>query len=278
MNRRFFLASGALIGASAAGLGTIQAQQAETSTLERIKRTGVLRSAVIVGQEPYFHKNLATGQWSGACVEMANDIASKLSAKVELVESTWGNVILDLQSNKIDVAFAMQPTPERSLAVDFSTPIFYHTFTTVTRKGFPRPRTWEDLSKPEVKIAVDLGSSHEFIARRYAPKANILAFKTRDEAVLAVATGRADCTVVLTILALATLKKNPALGELVVPAPVLTLPSNIMIRYDGDKRFRDFLSAWADYNRAMGQSREWLLKGFAALGITAQDIPPELQF
>ena len=148
----------------------------------------------------------------------------------------------------------------------------------MTRKGFARPRTWEEISKPEVRIAVDLGSSHEFIARRYAPKANILAFKTRDEAVLAVATGRADCTVVLTILAIATLKKNPALGELVVPQPMLTLPSNIMIRYDADKRFRDFLSTWADYNRAMGQSREWLLNGFAVLGVTPQDIPAEVQF
>ena len=38
---------------------------------------------------------------------------------------------------------------------------------------------------------MDIGSAHELIARRYTPKAQILGFKTRDEAVMAVATGRA---------------------------------------------------------------------------------------
>src|SRR5690606_1400672 len=156
----------------------------------------------------------------------------------------------DLQSNKIDLAFAVNPTPERALMVDFATPILVHSFTAVTRKGFPKPETWNDLNKPEVRIAVDMGSSHELIARRYAPRANILAFKSRDEAVLAVATGRADCNVVLAILAVPMLKKNPALAEIAFPQPILTLPTNIAVRQESDKRWRDILSVWADYNRS----------------------------
>ena len=74
--------------------------------------------AVIVGQEPYFHKDLPTGKWSGACIDMAYDIAAKLSAIVETVESTWGNQILDLQGDKVDLAFAVNPTPERALNGD----------------------------------------------------------------------------------------------------------------------------------------------------------------
>jgi polar amino acid transport system substrate-binding protein len=246
--------------------------------LERIKRSGVLRVAVIVGQEPYFHKDLPTGKWSGACIDMANDIAAKLSAKVETVESTWGNQILDLQGDKVDLAFAVNPTPERALVIDFSTPILVHSFTVITRKGFAKPLTWEEINKPEVKIAVDIGSTHDLIARRYCPKATILGFKTRDEAILAVATGRADCNVSLAVLAVSTLKKNPNLGELVIPRPLLTLPTNMGIRAESDRRYKDFLSAWADYNRAMGQTREWMLKGFEAVGLAPEDIPPEVQF
>jgi ABC-type amino acid transport substrate-binding protein len=44
---------------------------------------------------------------------MANNIAGKLGAKVETLESTWGNQIPDLQAEKIDLAFAVSPTPER---------------------------------------------------------------------------------------------------------------------------------------------------------------------
>ncbi|MEH2482433.1 polar amino acid transport system substrate-binding protein [Nitrobacteraceae bacterium AZCC 2146] len=285
MNRRDAFTTVALAGvAMAAGLELAAAQTAATpaasagSTLERIKRNGVLRVAVIVGQEPYFHKDLPTGKWSGACIDMANDIAAKLSAKVEVVESTWGNQILDLQGDKVDLAFAVNPTPERALVIDFSTPILVHSFTVITRKGFAKPLTWEEINKPEVKIAVDIGSTHDLIARRYCPKATILGFKNRDEAILAVATGRADCNVSLAVLAVSTLKKNPNLGELAIPRPLLTLPTNMGIRAESDRRYKDFLSAWADYNRAMGQTREWMLKGFEVIGLTVEDIPPEVQF
>lgn len=291
MKRRELLGRTVMLGAYAAGATAVLPQaamaqaaapapatQGNGSTLDRIRSSGVLRMGVVVGQAPYFNKNLADGTWSGACLKMAADIASKLNAKVQVVETTWGNQVLDLQSNKIDLAFAVNPTPERALMVDFATPILVHSFTAVTRKGYPRPATWDDLNKPEVRIAVDLGSSHELIARRYAPKANILAFKTRDEAVMAVSTGRADVNVVLAILALPMLKKNPSLGEIAIPRPVLTMPTNIAVRMESDKRWRDFLSVWADYNRSMGTTREWFIEGLAELGVQQADIPPEVQF
>lgn len=131
MNRRDALTTVALAGAAIAATGSAKADTAPGSTLERIKKSGVLRIAVIAGQDPYFHKDLTTNQWSGACIDMANDIAGKLGAKVETLESTWGNQILDLQAEKIDLAFAVNPTPERSLVIDFSTPILVHSFTAI---------------------------------------------------------------------------------------------------------------------------------------------------
>ncbi|QAU45312.1 transporter substrate-binding domain-containing protein [Bradyrhizobium guangzhouense] len=278
MNRRDALTTVALAGAAMAATASVKADTAPTSALDRIKKSGVLRIAVIAGQDPYFHKDLATNQWSGACIDMANDIAAKLGAKVETLESTWGNQILDLQADKIDLAFAVNPTPERSLVIDFSTPILVHSFTVITKKGFAKPQTWAELNKPEVKIAVDIGSTHETIARHYCPKADILGFKTRDEAILAVSTGRADCNVSLAVLSVFTLKKNPTLGELAIPRPLLTLPTNLGIRAEADRRYKDFLSAWADYNRSLGQTREWLLKAYETVGLSAADIPSEVQF
>lgn len=277
--------AGAAVAATAATAGQAFAQAAPASTapasgstLDKVQKSGVLRVAVIPGQEPYFHKDLVSNAWTGACLDMAADIATTLRAKVETVESSWGNQILDLQSGKVDLAFAVSPTPQRALVIDFSTPILVHSYTAITRKGFAKTTTWEDLNKPAVKIAVDIGSTHETIARRYCPKANILGFKTRDEAVLAVATGRADCTVVLAVLAISTMKKNPTLGTLVIPKPTLTMPTNLGIRVETDPRWKNFLSVWADGNRFSGQTREWMLKGFAALSIKPEEIPSEIQF
>ncbi len=280
MNRRDTFAALALTGGALA-IGRSASAAADTggsTTLDRVRGSKVLRTAVIVGQEPYFHKDIVSGQWSGACIDMANDIAVKLGAKPALVESTWGNQILDLQAGKIDLAFAVNPTPERALVIDFSTPILVHSFTVICKKGLPKPETWAAIDVPGVRVAVDLGSSHEMIARRYLAKTEILGFKTRDEAILAVATGRADYNVSLAVLAISTMKKNPNLGTLTIPKPVLTLPTNLGLRAEGDRRFKDFLSAWADYNRSLGQTREWMINGFAAQGLAAADIPAEVQF
>ena len=45
------------------------------STIDRIKRAKVLRIAALPGEAPYFNKDIATGAWSGMCIEMAKDIA-----------------------------------------------------------------------------------------------------------------------------------------------------------------------------------------------------------
>src|SRR5258708_1030371 len=45
------------------------------STIDRVKDTKTLRIAALPGEAPYFNKDLATGEWSGMCVEMAKHIA-----------------------------------------------------------------------------------------------------------------------------------------------------------------------------------------------------------
>jgi len=266
-----------LLALVALALATGPALAASESAFDRIKKAGVMRVAGLVGEEPYFHKDLKTSEWSGFVIEMAKDIANELGAKLEIVESTWGNSVLDLQANKIDISFGLNPTPKRALAIDFTRPLFFNSFAIVTRKGF-EAKTWKALNDPKVKIAVDIGSTHELIARRYAPKASIIGFKTRDEVILAVQSKRADCLIATIFLGLTSLKKNPELGKFMLPTPVLSLPVSAGVRHEEDKTFRDFVSVWADYNRGLGTTREWILKALEPMGITASDLPPEVTF
>ena len=66
---------------------------------------------------------------------MAKDIAKVFDAKLEYVESTYGNSVLDLQSNKIDLAFALNPTPARALSIGFTHAMIIHPFGCVASKG-----------------------------------------------------------------------------------------------------------------------------------------------
>jgi polar amino acid transport system substrate-binding protein len=273
---RYALAIGGGAALAAAVASPASAQATADNTLDRIRASKVLRIAVLPGELPYFSKDLATGNWSGFSIEMANDIAKLLDVKLEYTESTYGNSILDLQSNKIDLGFALNPTPQRALVVDFCGAVFHHPFGAMLKKGL-EARTWADVNKPDVNIAVDVGSANETIARRFAPNATIKSLKSRDEVMLEMSSGRVDCVVNALVLGLTAIAKNPNLGTYkILQTPAVAIPSSMAVRREPDKRWRDFLSVWVDYNRGIGQMREWFVKGLSLAGVKPEDVPVEL--
>src|SRR6201996_1688274 len=205
------LAGGAALLPAAGFIGSARGQSANESTFDRVRRTKTLRIAALPGELPYFQKDLVKGEWSGACIEMAKDISNVFDAQLAYVESTYGNSVLDLQSNKVDLAFALNPTPQRALSIGFTHPMIVHPFGCVARKGL-EPTTWDDLNKPDVKVVYDIGSLHEVAAKRYCPKAQLTGYKSRDDCVLAMQSGRADAHILAAVLGLSAIGKNPALG------------------------------------------------------------------
>ena len=281
ISRRKLAATAGVVGVAgflAALPGLAVAQTTPESTFDRVRRTKVLRIAALPGELPYFQKDLATGEWSGACIAMALDIAKVYDAKLEYIESTYGNSVLDLQSNKVDLAFALNPTPARALSIEFTHPMIIHPFGCLARHGIA-PQTWDDLNRPELTIVFDIGSLHETAARRYCPKANLVGFKTRDECTLALQSGRADAHIQAALLGLSTVGKNPSLGPYyLLTNPTVALPSCLGLQREPDTRFREVIDAWLDMNRGTGQLREWMLEGLAKFGVTRDQVPATLTF
>ena len=273
---RYALAIGSGAALASALVSPASAEAAGDNTLERVRANKAMRIAVLPGELPYFNKDLASGTWSGMCIEMANDLAKLLDVKLEYTESTYGNSILDLQSNKIDVGFALNPTPQRALVVDFCGAVFNHPFGAMLRKGL-EAKSWADINKPEVKIAVDAGSANEAVARRFAANATIKSLRSRDEVMLEMSSGRVDCVVNALVLGLTAIAKNPNLGTYkILQSPSVAIPSSMGVRREADKTWRDFLATWIDYNRGIGQMREWFVKGLSLSGVKPEDVPVEL--
>jgi len=173
----------------------------------------------------------------------------------------------------VDVAFALTALPKRALSVHFSAPTYYNSFVIISPKPELKSKSWSQLNDPAYTIAVDLGSAQDQITKAYLPKANILRFKTRDEAVLAVATGKADAIINTVFNGMVMIKKNAGIGEVSVPQPILSSPSVIGINYSADEVFKSFVSAWADYNRRVGNNQTWILQGLDPFGIRLEDLP-----
>lgn len=269
----------AVIGAAATGIAAAniispaaaQAPAGET-TFERIRRTKKLRIGAVAGAAPYYNKDIATGKWGGFYIDLSKALAEELEAELEITETTWGNSVLDLQAGKVDIFFGLNPTPKRALVIDFSVPVFNNAFTMIGKKGLTK-KSWDEFNAADVKIAVDAGSSQDQVATRLCPKAQISRFKAVDEAAAALMTGRVDAQCIVMMLSLTMLKKNPALGQLIVPTPVFATTSNAGFRREADKTWRDYVNTWLEFNRGLGLIRSVIIRNMESVGISEADMP-----
>lgn len=268
-----------LIGAGAVAAGALTlasngagAQAAGKNTFDRIIANKKLRLGAVTSSAPWFIKDQASGKWSGHFYTIGSALAADMEVELELVETTWGNAVLDLQADKIDVMFGLNPTPKRAMAVDFSNPVYDSALVVIAKPGF-EPKNWADMNKPEVKISVDVGSAHDQIATRLCPKAQISRFKTINEAMLALRSGRVDAQCIFWMGGVRAVKADPSLGKVVVPQPFFGSTSNAAFRRETDKTWRDFVNTWIGYARGLGLVREAVVGSLEQVGVTPDDIP-----
>jgi polar amino acid transport system substrate-binding protein len=137
-------------------------------------------------------------------------------------------------------------------------------------------RTWADYNNPNVKVAVQTGSSDALILQLKAPKATRVQLEALSEIVLAVSSGRADAFTTTVLASLVAKTKNPGLGDFVTPTPRVALPGYAGIRMEDDLRFQEFLNRWAEWNNLLGYNEQRMRSSLIELGI--KEIPPGVSF
>jgi len=277
LNRREFAGLGAVARRRGPSARAPEPPSAKEPNLARILRTKKLRVAAFASEEPYWYKDASSGQWAGFCLTMARNLAAALGVEVAVSETEWADAVTDLHTGKIDLAYGPSPTAQRAMFADYANPLFSDTYAFIARRGFAA-KSWDEINTAQTLVAVDTGSAGEETARRLAGNAAITGFKTREEALLAVQSGRDDCFPATVLLALAMLKKNPQLGELLVPTPHLRVAVCPAVPYDDDRRFRGVVDAWNEEHRGTGQIRASIMTTLAKLGIEPGDLPPDMSF
>jgi polar amino acid transport system substrate-binding protein len=135
-----------MLAAGAAPWATALAQASE-STWERVTRTKVMRVGAVDGGLPYYKKDMVSGEWLGCMADFYRGLAKSLDAKLDITPTSWGNSVLELQSQKIDIFFGLNPTPARLQVIDFTDPVLNIAFAAVCKKGYA-PKTWAELDQP----------------------------------------------------------------------------------------------------------------------------------
>ena len=273
MISRRVLSAGLLAGGIARAARALPAE----GILDRVRRTRTMRVGAVNAQPPYCYKDVGSGEWVGFMIDIAKDLAGELGAAILPVESTWGNAVLDVQAGKVDIFFGLAPTPQRALAVDFTRPLYENAFSLIARAGFD-PKQWSDVDNPDVRVAIELGTVYDQNVGQLCPRAAVTRLKTNNDALLAIQAGRADCQMIVVILGLTTLARNPSLGHLIVPAPLFSSSTSAMMAKEADPTWRELVDAWIARRRAAGQLRQVLVANLEKVGVRGSDVPPQLLF
>lgn len=268
------LAAAALVAVSAAP----SADAADpNAVLDRIRASGELRIPVMIGEEPGYVRDRATGEWGGFYVEWAQQIADILGVSVTPVESTWGNLAADFQADRIDIAIGLNPNPQRGLVVDYLTiPLFTDAWAIVARPDFEAP-SWNSLNDPGVNVVVQTGSTMQVVANNKIPQANITPVDTRPNGVLEINAGRADAMIVAIFDAVRI--SNETGLQVILPEPLLINPATIGLRrQEGNAGLMNWLTIWVNQQRALGLAQAKLQSSFEAHGLDMSVLPDNFSF
>ena len=175
-------------------LGIAGFSVAET-TMEKIKRTGVLTIGARSGSPPFGYIN-KQNEWVGFSIDLAQLVNASLekklgqSIKFELKESTPATRIPLLTSMAVDlIAGTMTITRARRESVDFSLIFFGTGAQFLVKKGSPIKGVQNIAGK---RIATQQGSTNERALREKYPQANLVIFPDQASGYTALTQGKVD--------------------------------------------------------------------------------------
>ena len=172
--RRILLLCAAAVTAALLGQAPEASAQQTDSRLYQITKSGTLR----VCQYPLYYsisfRNPTTGEIEGIDADLSKELAKELGVELEIVESSFGTFIADLQANKCEIGmFGVGATLKRAQSVAFSDPYLLTSIYAVVKDDGPI-KSWTDIDQEGVRVAVTLGSYIEPFMKDYLKKAELI--------------------------------------------------------------------------------------------------------
>jgi len=180
--------------------GNAQASGSTTSLLQTIQSRGTLNVTTSLLYPPEFYKD-SSGKPAGYDIDVLNMVAKDLNVKLNIIDVPDNAAnIANVQSGKADMVSAgLVNTPKRALVMNFTKGyVPYTQILMVTVSG--GITSVADLNKPGKTITALTASTAFFRAQLLFPKATVTPL-AQDEALLSVATGKADACLVEDYLA-----------------------------------------------------------------------------
>lgn len=198
----------------AAGLLAAPVAQAQTkSHLQSILERGTLRVGTTGDFNPMSLKDTATNTYKGFDIEATEQLAKDMGVKIEFVPTEFATLVPGLVADRYDMfAGGSSLGIARAKTIAFTDPYLEAgTVPLVLKSNAGKARSWADLNKKGVTIAVLLGTVFEEQAKAHFPLATIKAVEKPANGYAEVLAGRALATITSNIEAASLTQTYPSL-------------------------------------------------------------------
>ena len=237
--------------------GSPASGEAVQDALDEIRAKGAM-NVCYISYPPFSSKDLETGRMEGIGIDIIEGIAKKAGFKTNYIETTWGNLVLDLKSGRCSANVSgIFPLIERSYGeVMFSEAYGYLGNNGVIRKGDERFHSLEELNREGITVAVIEGEQGHEYAKKYLPKANLHVISSGDIslAFVEVSAGRADAGLGDSMTVELYLNEHDELRPL-LEEPYLLRELTIAVN-ENDAKLLNFLNNAIDVLATSGELRE----------------------
>jgi len=202
---------------------------ATTSLRDAIAPTGKLRAGINYGNFIIVTKDQATGESSGAAIDLMNDLAQRLGIPSEIVAYDSVVVMGDAASDNVwDIAF-LGADPQREKLMSFTAPYFELDATYLVPSNSPFG-TATEVDRNDVRVAAPERVNYELFLSRSLKYAQLVSTQGEDAAFDLLVTGKVDALAGLTQRLYDLSKKLP--GSRVLDGRFMGVPQAIAIPKD----------------------------------------------
>jgi len=237
--------------------------------LARIAASGRLRVCIWPDYYGITWRDPRTGELSGVDIDLARELARELAVAPEFVDSSFARLIEDVTTDRCDIAmFAIGITPARAAKLRFVQPHLRSDIYAITTRSNPRIRTWDDIDRPGVVVAVAKGTLHETVMRDKLKAATLKVVDSPQAREQEVEAGRAD--VFMTDYPFSRRMLNTVdWARLVEPVDTYHLTDYASAMAPGDDRFHSRVEEFVAAIKRDGRLREAARRyGLGAIALT----------
>lgn len=213
---------------AAAGLSLLMSVSAQAGPrLDHIMQNHVLRVGTPGDYQPFAIRT-ADGQYKGHDIDMIEAMAKELGAKVEYVQTSWPNLMKDLQADKFDVAVGGITRTAARIGQIAMLPGYapFGKVALVRKEDQSKFKTLADLNKSSVRVIKNPGGTNEAFVLANLKQATVSTHDKNAEIPALIADGKGDVMITETYEALHYAKDNPKLAAIFIDHPLT--PTNYL--------------------------------------------------